>query len=46
MSQVILGVVAHKSANVLLTFCSLHLRVFPLKITDNFLLTSEEILEL
>ena len=41
-----LGVVAQESANVLVTYCSLHFHVFPLKIIDDFLLTSVEILKL
>ena len=41
-----LGIVAQKSANVLITNCSLHFHVFPLKIIDNFLLMSAERLKL
>ena len=44
MSQVILGFFAQKSANVLVTYCSLYLHVFPLKII--VLLTSAEFLKL
>ena len=43
ISQVILG--AQKSRSVLVTYCSLHLHVFPLKLNDNFLLMSAEILK-
>ena len=32
--EVILGVLAQKSENVLVTYCSLRLHVFPLKIRD------------
>ena len=46
MSQVILGFFAQKSANVLVTYCSLYLHVFPLIIIDNVLLTSAELLKL
>ena len=43
ISQVILG--AQKSRSVLVTYCSLHLHVFLLKLNDNFLLMSAEILK-